>query len=86
MTPLHGLDDPLDLLRHELKNPLTTIYGRAQLLTRVVRRSPSLADDERIKLLAGLAVIEMAVLAAATVIDGIGPEQLAARPSDGADG
>jgi K+-sensing histidine kinase KdpD len=59
----------LDQLRHDLKTPLTTIHGRAQLLTRAVRRSPSLAEEERIKMLEGLATIEAAVLALAAMID-----------------
>ncbi len=63
--------DAYHQLRHDLKTPLTTIYGRAQLLTRAVRKSPSLAEVEQAKLLAGLAAIEAAVLAAVAVIDGI---------------
>ena len=75
--------DPLDELRHELKNPLTTIHGRAQLLARAVRRSPSLADEEQAKLLGGLAAIEAAVLAAVTVIDGLSQQHLDGRNEQG---
>jgi signal transduction histidine kinase len=63
--------DPLDQLRHDLRSPLTTIRGRAYLLARAVRRAPSLSDDERTRMLDGLAVIEAAVAAMAVVMDGI---------------
>ena len=64
--------DPLDQLRHDLKTPLSTIYGRAQLLGRAVSRSPTLAYEERAKMLAGLATIEAAVREMVTRIDNIG--------------
>jgi signal transduction histidine kinase len=63
--------DPLDRLRHDLRSPLTTIRGRAYLLARAVRRAPSLTDDERTRMLAGVAAIETAVAAMVVVIDGI---------------
>ena len=63
--------DPFDLLQHDLKNPLATIHGRAQLLARSIRRSPSLADEERTRLLLGLATIEVAVREMVTLIDGM---------------
>ena len=63
--------DPLDRLRHDLRSPLTTIRGRAYLLARAVRRAPSLSEDERTRMLAGVAAIETAVAAMVTVIDGI---------------
>ena len=63
--------DPLDRLRHDLRTPLTTIRGRAYLLARAVRRAPSLTDDERTRMLTGVAAIETAVAAMVTVIDGI---------------
>ncbi len=68
-TPHDRFHNSLDQLRHDLKTPLTTIHGRAQLLTRAVRRSPSLADEERTKMLEGLATIETEVLTLATMID-----------------
>ena len=83
MTPQEVERDPLDELRHELKNPLTTIHGRAQLLARTVRRSPSLADEEQAKLLAGLVAIEAAVLAAVTVIDALSQQHLDGRDEQG---
>ena len=64
--------DPLDRLRHDLRSPLTTIRGRAYLLGRAVRRAPSLSEDERTGLLAGVAAIETAVAERVVVIDGIG--------------
>ena len=69
--PLNALDQ----LRHDLKSPLTTIYGRAQLMARTVQRSPSLSDEERVKLLAGLAVIESSVQRLVSVIDGMSNDQ-----------
>lgn len=66
--------DPFDQLRHDLKTPLTTIHGRTQLLARAIRRSPSLADEERVRLLAGLSSIEETVRAMVTHIDGMREE------------
>ena len=43
---------PFDQLRHDLKSPLTTIHGHAQLLARAIRRSPSLPEDEQARMLA----------------------------------
>jgi signal transduction histidine kinase len=67
--------DPLDQLRHDLKSPLTTIRGRAYLLARAVRRAPSLTDDERSRMLEGVAAIETAVAAMVAVIEGIDGER-----------
>ena len=64
--------DDLDSLRHDLKTPLTTIYARAQLVTRKVRRSSSLTEAERDALLHSMAAIEEAVRAMVPRIDGIG--------------
>lgn len=64
--------DDLDSLRHDLKTPLTTIYARAQLVTRMVRRSPSLTEVERDALLNSMAAIEEAARAMVPRIDGIG--------------
>ena len=63
---------PLDQLRHDLKTPLTTIHARAQLLARAIRRSPSLAEDERARMLAGVIAIEAAVRAMVPLIDSMG--------------
>jgi hypothetical protein len=52
--------------------PLTTIYGRSQLLARSIRRSPTLTAGERERLLAGTLAIEAAVLALVALIDAIG--------------
>ena len=61
--------DPLDQLRHDLKTPLTTISGRAYFLARSVRRSSSLSDEERARMLDGVATIEAMVLAMVALID-----------------
>jgi signal transduction histidine kinase len=63
---------PLDQLRHDLKTPLTTIHGYAQLLGRAIRRSPSLTDDERARMLASVLAIEAAVRAMVPLIDSMG--------------
>jgi signal transduction histidine kinase len=63
--------DPLDLLRHDLRSPLTTIRGRAYLLARAVRRAPSLTEEERTRMLDGVAAIETAVAAMVAVIEGL---------------
>ena len=84
---MHAADDSpeggyvlADQLRHDLKTPLTTIYGRAHLLARSIRRSHSLSDDERAKMLDAVATIETAVRGMVTLIDGIGPAPLDGRP------
>ena len=69
---------PTDQLRHDLKTPLTTIYSRAYLLGRRIRRSPTLSEEERVAMLAGLAVIEASVQEMVVVIDVIGHD-----PRDG---
>jgi signal transduction histidine kinase len=63
--------DPLDRLRHDLRSPLTTIRGRAYLLARAVRRAPSLTEEERARMLTGVAAIETAVATMVAVIEGI---------------
>jgi signal transduction histidine kinase len=68
-TPPNGVHDPLDQLRHDLKTPLVTIHGRAQLLARSIQRSPSLANEERVRMLARLTSIEVAVREMVTRID-----------------
>ena len=74
-TPTEHPPDPLDQVQHDLKTPLTAIHGRAHLLARAIRRSPSLADEERAKMLEGMATIETAVHAMVTLIDGMGSTQ-----------
>lgn len=61
--------DSFEQLRHDLMNPLATIRGRAQLLSRAVDRSIGIDDDERTRLLRGLAAIDQAVNAAVEVLD-----------------
>ncbi len=53
--------DSRDQLHHDLMGSLATISGRAQLLTRFVRRSSTLADGDRERLVHGLAAIEAEV-------------------------
>jgi hypothetical protein len=72
--------DPLDQFRHDLRSPLTTIRGRAYLLARAVRRAPSLTEEERSRMLAGVEAIETAVAAMVIVIEGLDD-----RPSPGGD-
>ena len=66
--------EPADQLRHDLKTPLTTIAGRAYLLARSIRCSPSLSEEERATMLAGVVTIEAAVRAMIPVIDAMGRE------------
>ena len=54
------------------EDPLTTIYARAQFLARAIRRSPSLTDEERGRMLAGITAIETAVREHGAVIDAHG--------------
>ena len=80
-----GINDaPLDQLRHDLKTPLTTIHGHAQLLGRAIRRSPSLTDDERARMLESLATIEAALKIMVPLIEAIGREGAETAP-DSAD-
>jgi signal transduction histidine kinase len=66
--------EPCDELRHDLKTPLTAISGHAQLLGRAVRRSPSLREDERARMVESLAAIEAMVQTMVTIIDAMGRE------------
>ena len=72
--------DAADQLRHDLKTPLTTIYARAYLLGRAIRRAPSLADEERMTMLAGIATIETAVRTMSAVIDAMGDTIAGSEP------
>jgi hypothetical protein len=67
--------DTRDQWRHDLKTALTTISGRAQLLARAIRRSPSLTEQERDKMLQDLATIEAAVRVMVARIDVIGSDK-----------
>lgn len=66
--------DAADQLRHDLRSPLTTIYARAQLLARDIRRAPSLREEERTRMLVGVTAIETAVRTMGPVIDAMGDE------------
>jgi signal transduction histidine kinase len=63
--------DAADRLRHELKTPLTTIYARAHLLSRTIRRTSALSEEERATMLEGFAAIEDAVRTMVAVVDSI---------------
>ena len=67
-------DDALDLLRHELKTPLTVVLGQAQLLRRRAARFDGMEERDRDWLLQCGAHIEAAVLLLVERIDGIGRE------------
>jgi signal transduction histidine kinase len=79
---MHTADDsfdgvvysPADQFRHDLKTPLTTIYARAHLLARSIRRSPTLSAEEQVTMLAGVTTIEAAVREMTTRIDAMGRE------------
>lgn len=61
--------EDFDQLRHDLLNPLATTRGRAQLLTRAVERSTGIDQEERVRLLRGLAAIDLAVTDAVVVLE-----------------
>ena len=69
------VDDAADQFRHDLLSPLTTISTRTQLLARDLRRSPSLAEDERGKMLASITAIEAEVRGLCAVIDAMVDER-----------
>ena len=70
-SPDGSAHDPGHQFRHDLKTPLSVVLGRAQLLARGVQRSPGLSDEERTKLLQGIAAIEATVHTMVTLIDGM---------------
>ena len=72
--------DALDQLRHDVKTPLTTIHARSQLLGRAIRRSRSLTDDERARMLQTLATIDEAVRTMVTAIDAMGRDKAERSP------
>ncbi len=73
-SPDRFVYDAADQLRHDLLSPLTTLTARSQLLARAIRRSPTLTDEERVKMLVGITAIETAVQTLCAVIDAIGDE------------
>ena len=77
-SPYGFVYDAADQLRHDLKSPLTTIHARAQHLERSIRRSPSLTDEERVKMVEALMAITGAVRAMVTMIDAIRDEDCGA--------
>jgi nitrogen-specific signal transduction histidine kinase len=65
--------ESFEQLRHDLLNPLSTIRGRAQLMTRAIERSSSMNDSDRDRLLRGLTAISQAVFAAVEVLERADP-------------
>jgi signal transduction histidine kinase len=82
-SPDEFVYDAADQLRHDLKTPLTIIRGRASLLARAVRRAPSLTDEERTRMLDGVAAIETAVTAMVVAIDALRDEHAAGGRDQG---
>ncbi len=76
------LADSFEQLRHDLMNPLATIRGRAQLLSRALERSAGIDGDERARLLRGLATIDRAVIAAVEILDHAGPREDGLKAGD----
>ena len=70
-SPNGFVNDAAGQLRHDLITPLTTISARIQLLARDIRRSSSLTDEERIRMLTSITAVESAVQAMCSVIDTI---------------
>ena len=66
--------DAADQLRHDLKTPLTTIYARAYLLGRAIRRASALSEEEQATMLAGITAIEVAVRTMVAAVDRLGDE------------
>jgi hypothetical protein len=64
--------DGADQVRLDLLTPVTTTSARAQLLAREVGRSSFLPEEERTRLLEGLAAIQTAVQTLCAVTDTIG--------------
>ena len=73
--------DAADRLRHDLFSPLTTISAHTQLLARALRRSPSLYEEERGKMLASITAIEAEVRALCAVIDAMNLPSREGRPA-----
>jgi signal transduction histidine kinase len=70
-SPDRMVSNAADQLRHDLNTPLTAIAAHASLLARSLRRSSSLSDGERGRMLDGVAAIEEAVRALVVTIDGM---------------
>lgn len=75
-------DEPLDQLRHDLLTPVTVISARVGMMERTVRRSASMTDAERGRLLVDAAAIQAAVLAVCAAVDGMGGSPPGAEARD----
>ena len=84
-SPDGVVHDAADQVRHDLLSPLTTISARTQLLARDLRRSPSLAEEERATMLTSITAIETEVRALCAVIDAMNLPSRDGRsaPADG---
>ena len=60
--------DAAEQLCHDLLTPVTAISAHAQWLARDIRRSPSLHEEERTRMLTGVMAIEAAVQSLCAVI------------------
>jgi signal transduction histidine kinase len=87
---MRPLDDPpgaahrdeRDRLQHELNTPLTTIWGRAQLLQRHIERAAGLTTGERAMMLAELAIMSTAVRVLTARIAALGHHRPAGHDVD----
>lgn len=80
LTTVRERDDALSRATHDLRTPLTTLKGQAQLLQRFLRAVDG-PDAERLR--AGLLAIDAAATAAAVRIDRLADESERRRPDDG---
>ena len=71
MPSTHPDPEALAAALHDMKSPLSAIRGRAQLATRQVAISPTLADEERATLLRHLRAVDECVGRVCAQIDAI---------------
>lgn len=79
LSTIRERDDALSRASHDLRTPLTTLKGQAQLLQRFLRAVDG-PDAERLR--AGLLAIDAAATAAAVRIDRLADESEGRRSSD----
>ncbi len=70
----HPGDDPLELLRHDLKAPLTALRAQTQFLLRRLARLKGLDETERAWVLERGALIDAAIMAMVVRIEQLGRE------------
>ncbi len=81
-SPDGFVHDAADQVRHDLLSPLTTISARTQLLARDLRRSPTLAEHERVRMLASITAMAAEVQTLCAVIDSMGDGRPALAAGD----